>query len=437
MAPDSLTRAIGMRPDTMQPKNRIAGTSEPPAALGGEPSFPRPLPFVRPQLPPADELLPQLREMLLDGRLTKGPCLETFEAAVAEHLGVKHAVAVSSCTIGLMLAYQSLQLRGEAIVPSFTFMATVSSLVWAGVKPVFVDIDPETATVDALAVERAITPRTTAIVAVHTFGNPAEIEQLESIAARHGVPLVFDAAHGFGALYRGQPVGAQGDVQVFSLSPTKLLVAGEGGIVATNRDDVAQSVRLGREYGNDGSYNSAFAGLNGRMGEFNALLGLHGLSLLEQVACRRNVLANLYRELLVELPGLTTARVNPGNRCSFKDMSIVVDPEQFGLDRDQLALALLAEGIDTRKYFDPPVHRHTAYANHALGVSLPATEWLAARSISLPIGTHLDESSVRKVCEAIGRIHRHAIEIKRRFAAGDRVDLSARFAEAAPVNQLP
>ncbi|HMB03353.1 MAG TPA: aminotransferase class I/II-fold pyridoxal phosphate-dependent enzyme, partial [Isosphaeraceae bacterium] len=306
-------------------------------------------------------------EVISSGMVAKGRHLREFEAALAEHLGVKHAIAVSSCTTGLMLAYKCLGLQGDVVIPSFTFMATASSLVWAGLRPVFGDVDAQTTNLDPAAAEAAITPETSAIVVVHNFGNPADIDAFRAIADRHGLKLIFDAAHGFGTLYRGAPVGAQGHAQVFSMSPTKLLIAGEGGLITTNDDETAEQLRFGREYGNSGNYDSAFAGFNARMPEFNALLGLKGLRGLEASARRRNEVAALYREELGCLSGLTFQEVRPGNRSSFKDFSIVVDPEAFGLTCDELAAALGAENIDTRKYYDPPVHRQTAYRRYADG----------------------------------------------------------------------
>lgn len=389
-----------------------------PAILGGTPAFAKPLPFIRPTLPPSGPLEAVTREILGNGQLTKGRYLQAFERAVAEHLGVKHAVGVSSCTSGLILTYQALGLKGEVIVPSFTFMATVSALVWAGATPVFVDVDEATGTIDPAAVERAITPRTEAIVAVHTFGNPADIDELENIARMHHLKLVFDAAHGFGATYQGAPIGGQGDANIFSLSPTKLLVAGEGGIVATNDDALAEHVRLGREYGNDGSYDSRFAGLNARMSEFNAALGLESLKILESVAATHNRIADSYRMLLSSVRGIRPMTVREGNRCSYKDFSLVVSPEVFGLTRDQLADALKAENIDTRKYYWPPVHRQTAYIGFASDdAALPHTNDLADNSLSLPIGSAVDDASLIAICRAIARIHESAAAIRERFEA--------------------
>lgn len=390
-----------------------------PALLGNTPLFPEKLPFVQPTLPDYETIAPQVKEIFATGMLTKGKYLRQFEERLAEYLGVKHAICVSSCTLGLALTYQGLGLRGEVIVPSFTFMATVHPLTWLNVTPVFVDIDPHTWNIDPAKVEEAITPRTTGIVAVHNFGNPADVEALEDIARRHHLKLVFDAAHGFGALYQGRPVGSFGDAEVFSMSPTKLLVAGEGGVVATNDDALAEHIRLGREYGNDGHYGSNFPGLNARMPEFNAILGLKSLEMLEENAQRRNRVAGWFRERLERLPGITFQTIRPGNRCSYKDLSVLVDESEFGLTRDQLAQALEAENIDTRKYHDPPVHTHRTYHHlrERYDGRLLVTEWVASRSLSLPIYSHMDEATGVRICQAIERIHKYADEVRAALTA--------------------
>lgn len=383
-----------------------------PALLEGQPIFDSKVNLVRPSLPDFAELAGGIQGILSSGMVTKGQHLLAFEEAVAKHLGVQHAVAVSSCTTGLMLTYQGLGLTGDVVVPSFTFMATVSALIWAGLRPVFAEVDSGTTNLDPAAAEAAITPETSAIVAVHNFGNPADIHALQAIADRHGIKLIFDAAHGFGALYQGVPVGPQGDANVYSLSPTKLLIAGEGGIVATNDDDLAEKVRIGREYGNSGHYDSAFAGINARMAEFNALLGLHSLPMLEDAACRRNEVAALYQEELGGLPGIGFQEVRPGNRNSYKDFSITVDPDAFGLTRDELALALAAENVDTRKYYEPPVHRQTAYRPYADGRPLPHTEWLSAHSLSLPIWSNMSNEVALGICYAVQRIQEHTQAVR-------------------------
>ena len=384
-----------------------------PAILGNSPVFGSKVHIVKPFLPPYHELSEEVQEIFSSGMVTKGRHLRAFEEAVAEHLGVRHAVATSSCTTGLMLTYKGLGLTGDVVVPSFTFMATVSSMVWAGLRPVFADVDAGTTNLDPAAAEAAITPETSAIVAVHNFGNPADIDALQDVASRHGLKLIFDAAHGFGALYQGVPVGRQGDANVYSLSPTKLLTAGEGGIVATNDDELADKIRIGREYGNDGNYDSLFAGINARMPELSALMGLHSLKMLEDAARHRNKVVALFKENLGRLPGISFQEVRPGNRNSYREFSIMVAPDEFGLTRDNLAAALAAENVDTRKYYDPPVHRQTAYRQYAPGQgALPNTVMLASRSLALPLWSHLDAETASGICHAVQRIHEFAGEVK-------------------------
>lgn len=387
--------------------------SDKPAVLGNSPVFGSKVHIVKPFLPSFDDLSEEVRGILSSGMVTKGRHLRAFEEAIAEHLGVRHAVATSSCTTGLMLTYKGLGLTGDAVVPSFTFMATVSSLVWAGVRPVFADVDAGTTNLDPRAAEAAITPETSAIVAVHNFGNPADIDALQDVANRHGLRLIFDAAHGFGAAYQSVPVGRQGDANVYSLSPTKLLVAGEGGVVATNDDNLAEKIRIGREYGNDGNYDSLFAGINARMPELSALLGLHSLRMLENAARHRNEIVALFKEGLGRLPGLGFQEVRPGNRTSYREFSVIVNPDEFGMSRDDLAAALAAENVDTRKYYDPPVHRQTAYRRYAPGEdALPNTVMLASRSLALPLWSHMDAETASGICRAVERIHNFAGEVK-------------------------
>jgi len=384
-----------------------------PALLGHSPIFEKLVPIAKPILPEVEELTEELNQILQTGILSKGPHRRNFEEKIAEHLGVKHAVAVSSCTTGLMLTYQALDLTGAVIVPSFTFMATVSALRWAGLRPIFADVNTSTTNLDPLAAEAALNLGAQAIVAVHNFGNPADIEELELIADKYQVRLIFDSAHGFGSLYNGRPVGPQGDAHVFSLSPTKLLVAGEGGIVATNDDELAERVRIGREFGNCGDYNSIVPGINARLPEFNALLGQHGLRQLESSARHRNYIADLYRAKLSDLPGIQFQEVREGNRSSYKDFSVVIDAGIFGLTRNELQTALAAENIETRKYYDPPVHLQPAYQRFAPpDHELPHTELLASRILNLPIWSDMDPLIVSGVCSAIEKAHEFADAVR-------------------------
>ena len=366
------------------------------------------IPIVKPSLPSFDEsFAADVKELVESGILTKGKYVEAFESRVATHLGVKHAITTSSCTIGLLLTYAGLGLKGEVLVPSFTFMATVHPLVWLGVKPVFVDIDAETWNVSVDSIKDSITDNTTAIIAVHTFGNPAPIEELEGLAKLHGIPLIFDAAHGFGSLHKGMPLGSYGDAEVFSLSPTKLLIGGEGGVIATNNDELASYVRLGREYGNPGDYGSLFAGLNARLGEFNALLALRHLDILEKHATHRNRIIDIYKKELDSIPGIATQYVADANRSSYKDFTITVDESLFGKNRDQLSEKLSAKKVDTRKYYYPPVHLHDTYKqiDDDANLNLSNTLKVSSSSLSLPIWSDMDERTVIKICDLIRGFH--------------------------------
>jgi dTDP-4-amino-4,6-dideoxygalactose transaminase len=390
-----------------------------PAILGDAPAFDHKINIVKPVLPLYNEMEDDVRNILSSGMVTKGRYLRMFEDNVSEYLHVKHSIGVSSCTTGLMLAYQALGLTGEVIVPSFTFMATVSSLVWCGLEPVFVDVETGTTNIDPSEIKEAITPKTSAIVGVHNFGNPARISQLEAIASDHNLKLIFDAAHGFGALYQGKPVGLQGHVQVFSLSPTKLLITGEGGIVATGDDEIARRIRSGREYGNDGMYDSEFAGLNARLAEFNAVMGIKSLGKLERAAHSRNLTAALYVQALNQLPGIGFQEILPGNRSSYKDFSITIDQDQFGLRRDELATVLEAENVDTRKYYDPPIHQQMAYRKYYNGKSLNNTAHLAKNSLSLPMWSNMDASVVMRICRAIQDAHNFSSDIRQKLQSGE------------------
>jgi len=374
------------------------------------------IPIARPFLSNPEGLAGDVNRILASGALTKGRWLHELENKTAEYLGVKHAIAVSSGTTGLMLAYRALDLRGEAIVPSFTFMATATALVWARVRPVFVDSDFHTKNIEPKAIAEQITPNTTAIVAVHNFGNPAPIAELQEIANRHKLKLIFDAAHAFGARYQHQPIGAQGDVQVFSLSPTKLVVAGEGGIIATNCDDLARRLRLAREYGNDGTYDSVVVGLNGRLPEISALLGLQSLRELISAVENRNAYAAFYQRELRKLPGIGFQEVSSTDSTTYKDFVITIDEEQFGLSRDELMAALEAENIETRSYYNPPVHLQTVFRRFACR-DLPVTEKLARQCLSLPMWSQMESGVLERICATIEAIQRKCEELKAQRAA--------------------
>jgi len=354
-------------------------------------------------LPALADVLERYRPVYANGLITNADLVTKLEGEVAERLGVKHCVAVSSCTSGLMMVMRSLELSGEIIMPSFTFFATGHAAVWNSLTPVFADCDPNTWTVRPEDVEAKITPATSAILAVHLYGNPCDVDALTAIARRHGLKLIFDAAHAFGSRYFSKPVGQFGDAEVFSLSPTKLLVAGEGGLVTTNDDILAARVRAARNYGDLGAYDPESIGLNARMSEFNAALALGGLPLKDEKVERHNQIASRYTSQLSGIAGLAFQHVDPHHTCTYKDYSIHVNAKLFGRTRDELAKALLAENIETKKYFYPPLHLQALYRKFHVPQRdrLNATDFVAGGILSLPIYESLRDSTVDGIAMAI------------------------------------
>jgi len=385
----------------------LSESADLPAIMGGSPIFPGGLPVARPSVPDAGRVTADIQRILESGMLTNGPYVRELEARAADYLGVRHCVAVASCTAGLMLVLRASDLTGDVVIPSFTFAATAHAVAWNGLRPVFADVDRESLTLSASEAARAAGVRTSAILATHTFGTPCDVEGLTQAARAAGVRLFFDAAHAFGTRRDGVSAGGWGDAEVFSLTPTKLVVAGEGGIIATNDDLLAERCRIGRDYANPGDYDCLFVGLNARMSEFHAAIGLASLEGLEARVGSRNEIARAYRDGLGQIPGITFPRVCDQDRSTFKDFVILVEPESFGMDAIKLGLALKAEGIDTRRYYTPPIHRMKAYRG-LNGHRLPATEWAADRVLTLPLWSEMSAADQRGVTSAIHRIQRTA-----------------------------
>jgi dTDP-4-amino-4,6-dideoxygalactose transaminase len=395
-----------------------------PAMLGGQPAFADGLPFFRPATPSLERVTARLAPSYDRGMLTNGRLVRQFEAEAAERLGVPHVVAVASCTAGLMLVFQALTRPGTAVVmPSFTFSATAHAARWAGAVPRFAECDVASCQLDlADAADRL--DGASLLVGTHVFGSPCSPEDVERLGRSAGVGVVFDAAHGFGATRDGRPLGTFGDAEIFSLSPTKPMTSGEGGLVAIRDDDLAERVRLGVDYGNPGDYDTLFAGLNARMSELHAAVGLESLVDLDAHLATRRELAARYVAALADVPGITPQQIDPRDQSTYKDFTVIVDDAVFGLDRDAVAAGLKAEGVDTRPYFYPPVHRQQAYADLATG-DLPATDWVADRVISLPLWRDMPPTAVDTIAQALARLSAHADEITGTQTAGPGTDITA------------
>jgi dTDP-4-amino-4,6-dideoxygalactose transaminase len=364
-------------------------------------AFETPLPIVSPEGIGGEEFIGDVRKILESRQLTNGKFVREFERAAASYLGAPHCVAVSSCTSGLVLTLAALGLKGEVILPSFTFHATAHAVAWNGLKPVFVDCEPDTFCIGPQAVRERISQDTAAILAVHIFGNPASVFELEEIADGAGIPLIYDSAHAFGSKAGATPVGGFGAAEIFSLSPTKLLVAGEGGLVATRDASLAKRVRAVRNYGDAGDSDPELRGLNARMSEFHAALAIRGLAGLDKRIERRNQIRVRYEKRLGGVGGISFQQIRPGNLSSCKDFQILVEAEAFGCSRDWILDALRQRNIEARRYFWPPVHRQKLYAAVWDGRPLPVTDHISNRILSLPIYSSLGDDKVDTVCDAI------------------------------------
>lgn len=376
------------------------------AVLGGTPEFAEPVPMVRPTLPPREAVMARAAGMFASGQITNAEQVRAFEDELAEFLGVGHVVVVANCTTGLMLVLRCLGLSGDVVVPSFTFMASGHAALWNGLGVRFADSDLRTCTIDPASAADAARG-SAAILATHTFGAPCDVDAL----ARLGIPVVFDAAHAFGSRYPdGTMVGTKGVAEVFSLSPTKPLSAGEGGVVATGDADLARDLRVARDYGNPGDYNARFVGLNGRLPELSAALGRTALESFPYWAERRRDLVKRYLAALEDVPGIGLQEIPGGAVSVYKDFAVRIDPG-FGLPRDTVARALAAEQVATRPYFDPPLHRQDAYRSFVPATPLTGTERLSRSMLTLPLYSHMDQDSVDRVCELLREIHVNRNEV--------------------------
>lgn len=382
-----------------------------PGILDGTPASPKSLNFARPVLPPLEEIEQDIRQMLGSGVLTnQGPYAERLEQALAYYFNLPNIVVVGNATVGLMLALQSMEIGGgEVITPSFTFAATSDAIVWAGLEPVFADIDPNTLCLDPLAVEKLIGPQTGAIMPVHPFGGFCEVESFKALAQKYNLKLIYDSAQAVAIYYKEQPAGIFGDAEVFSMHATKVLPAGEGGFISTLHADLAERIRSTRNFGlNNRNY---LPGLNGKITEFAARLGLAALETLSQHLTRRAHIYQYLFESLKDLPGLLWQQVSPNVQSNYQNLIVRIEANEFGLSADELAVALRYDNITTRRYFSPCLHQMPVFSKYRRGPLLHS-ELVTTQSISLPLYSDMTEIEAEIIANAIHLAHEYAKPIK-------------------------
>ena len=372
------------------------------AFFGGEPKFKEKLYVGRPNIGNKDRLLARIND-LLDRRWlsNNGVFVQEFEQRLADYLGVKHCIAVCNGTIALELVIRALELQGEVIIPSFTFIATAHALQWQEITPVFCDIDPQTHTINPWRVESLITPRTSGIIGVHVWGQPCNVEMLAEIAQKHDLKLMFDASHAFGCSHGGKMIGNFGSAEVFSFHATKFMNTFEGGAIVTNDDELNQKLRLMKNFGFSGFDNVIYLGTNGKMSEVSAAMGLTSLESMEEFieVNRRNY--DCYQEGLAGIPGVSLFAVNQAEKHNYQYIVLEIEEEEAQVSRDMLMKILHAENVIARRYFYPGCHRmepYRSYFPHA-GLLLPETEKLGQRVLVLPTGTAISQEDITEVCK--------------------------------------
>ena len=388
------------------------------AIFGGEPAFKNELHVGRPNIGDREKLLDRINDLLSRRWLTNnGPYVKEFEQRLVNLLGVKHCIPICNGTVGLEIATRALELSGEVIIPSFTFIATAHALQWQGIRPVFCDIEPHTHTIDPRQVERLITPHTSGIIGVHLWGRPCNVEAMSEIAHRHKVKLLFDAAHAFGCSYNGQMIGGFGHAEVFSFHATKCLNTFEGGAVATNDDALAAKIRLMKNFGFAGYDNVIYIGTNGKMSEIAAAMGITGLENLEEIITTNYAKYKQYHNELENIPGINLILYDETARCNYHYIVLEIEESASIVSRDQLIDILHAENILVRRYFYPGCHHMEPYRSHFPHVAelLPHTEHLAKRVLSLPTGTAVSFEDINKICEIIRTVVAHGSEVQEKL----------------------
>jgi dTDP-4-amino-4,6-dideoxygalactose transaminase len=364
------------------------------------------MPIIRPTLPDFREFEELVRPSWDEGQVTTGRIVRAFEEEVCRQTGAREAVAMSSCTAGLMLAAQAMELPAgaEVIVPSFTFAATAQALVWNGLVPVFCDCLPETLTLDPADVERNLTSRTAAICAAYVYGLPPDIEALAEVGARHGLPVYFDSAQGLGAEYQGRKAGVFGTCEIFSLSPTKVVTAIEGGVICTSDPRFSARLRSMRDYGKDPQKGEDMVhlGLSARMSELHAAVGLLSLRRVDELVKARQQLIEAYRARLGGLPGCRVQSIPP-DRTSSGNYFVLFITARARASRDAVYAGLAARGIQTKRYFYPPVHEQTLLRRvaHRVSERMEHTVTASREALALPLYSHMTPDQVDRVCQEV------------------------------------
>jgi dTDP-4-amino-4,6-dideoxygalactose transaminase len=363
----------------------------------------KPIYVTQPYLPPLDEFVPYLEKIWASKTLTNGgPMHQQLERALCEYLGVEHIALFANGTLALVTALQALRITGEVITTPYSFVATAHSLLWNGIKPVFVDIDPETLNLDPIKLEAAITPQTTAILPVHCYGHPCDVEAIQKIADNYNLKVIYDAAHAFGVRGQGGSLLRHGDLSVLSFHATKVFNTFEGGAIVCPDAKTKQRIDQLKNFGFVDEVTVAAPGINGKMSEINAAFGLLQLQHIDGVIEERRRIDQAYRQALQEVRGIRCLDNSGEMAANYSYFPVLVEPE-YPLSRDLLYQKLRESNIYARRYFYPLISDFPMYRGmpSAQRDNLPVATSMANKVLCLPIYPALSRSEQERVIDVI------------------------------------
>jgi len=368
--------------------------------------FDKPIYVTRPFLPPLEEFTEGLKEIWGSHLLTnRGPILRRYEQRLSEFFDTPNVCLFNNGTLALQIALQAMSISGEVITTPFTFVATTHALYWNKIRPVFVDIEPDYYTLDPEAVEAAITPWTTAILAVHVYGHPCKLDALADIARRHNLRLIYDAAHAFGVQVNGKSICHYGDMSMFSFHATKLYHSIEGGMLTFQDAGLKTTLNYLKNFGFKGETEVVMPGTNAKMNEFQALMGMLVLRHMDGIIERSRRIDTVYRALLKGIPGIKFPPPLPANvsyNYGYEPVEII--EEEFGMSRDMLYEKLREYNVYTRRYFYPLVCDYACYQSVSVRDPLTVSKKVGGNILTLPIYDSLDIKQVDTICEFIAEI---------------------------------
>jgi len=367
--------------------------------------LPEPVYVAQPTMPPIEKYQELVQTIWASKWLTNnGQFHQEFERRLAAYLGCEHVSAFCNGTIALLVALQMLRINeGEVITTPFTFPATAHVLYWNRIRPVFCDIDATTFNLDPACIERLISPDTRAIMPVHVFGNPCDIEEIQEIADRHGLDVIYDAAHAFAVRYKDRPIVEAGDLSVLSFHATKLFTSIEGGAIVSKTSADKKRVDFLKNFGFANEETVIGPGINGKMNEFQAAFGLLQLDMIDNEIANRRRLTATYRKGLADVPGIQVQNDLPQVQHNYAYFPVLVNEPEYGMGRDALYTRLKEFNIFTRKYFYPLCTQFSCYSAlpSAAPSNLPVAESVTRRILCLPLYGTLKGEAVRTICTVI------------------------------------